>query len=526
MMNLLVLNLDREWSDFMRLEMEAHDISVVGIHDLSELQAQAGGVEYGAALVSADPDVGRTSLEAALDALALIAPLREKVGRQDFPVLISATSPQERLRAVAAGMQRVIVVTGDDPAGIAKALEEVQVPPVPSANEQPCAVVEVLIGAAEVNVRIFMDSKKISDRPLGWSGRPKLANLEAKYRTWSLWQKGDGSVRYTDGWRQMFQQDGEDLAEELSLVKEPLCEEIARCVKLVKSMDAVHFRFNLLPAGAGEPYPFNNVPFELVYDRAKKDFVRALAPVARRICLHADAWVAHAPEQRATPECQRLTDGVLFVASNAHGIGRVPGAYFNFRADLHLAPLKAIDLEAEALRRAREANMLDAPEIISLEPGMEADKRLRERLSGAAMSGVGIVHYAGHSVRADEHDRVFLVLPGERNGQLVLLPIEAFAKWVSKAGVRLVILSSCESSSPEAVFRLAQVGVPAVIGFRWEVPDAEAAYFTSELHLALAQRKSLARAFHYAVSALKAKYPGSPTFASPMLVVQEESWAT
>jgi hypothetical protein len=76
------------------------------------------------------------------------------------------------------------------------------------------------------------------------------------------------------------------------------------------------------------------------------------------------------------------------------------------------------------------------------------------------------------------------------------------------------------------VFRLSQAGIPAVIGFRWEVNDAEAAFFTGQVHKKLAEGVSLARAFHGAVSAARDEHPDSPTFVSPMLVVQDDEWTT
>jgi len=135
-----------------------------------------------------------------------------------------------------------------------------------------------------------------------------------------------------------------------------------------------------------------------------------------------------------------------------------------------------------------------------------------------------ILHYAGHSIQADD-GTIYLILPGTAPGRLLPVPMSEFASWARKAGAQLVILSSCESSAPEAVFRLSQAGIPAVIGFRWVVNDTEAAAFTGHVHKALAEGVPLARAFHIAVSAVRTEYQGSPTFASPMLVVQDDEWA-
>ena len=122
-----------------------------------------------------------------------------------------------------------------------------------------------------------------------------------------------------------------------------------------------------------------------------------------------------------------------------------------------------------------------------------------------------------------DNGEVFLLLPGAEGP--VALRVQDFAHAAQEGGARLVVLSSCEGTSPDAVFRLAQAGVPAAIGFRWEVDDKEAAEFTLHLHQALARGEAVGRAFHRAVSRLKAIHVDSPTFASPVLMVQDEDWA-
>jgi hypothetical protein len=226
----------------------------------------------------------------------------------------------------------------------------------------------------------------------------------------------------------------------------------------VETLDFIHFRFNLLSAGRDTPNPFVHVPFELLYDSNKKNFIRALAPVARRVCLSEESHTG-----TVLPNTKSLNGHVSTV--------------------------------------------------------------LQQRLAAtpsAVTPAVQIIHYAGHSTNADD-GTTYLILPGNVEGQLTPLRMSDFATWARTAGVQLVILSSCESSAPEAVFRLSQVGIPAVIGFRWEINDKEAAFFTGRVHDALARGVPLARAFHFGVSAV-AKNEGSPTFASPMLVVQDEEW--
>src|SRR6202011_5443879 len=72
------------------------------------------------------------------------------------------------------------------------------------------------------------------------------------------------------------------------------------------------------------------------------------------------------------------------------------------------------------------------------------------------------------------------------------------------------------------VFRVAQEGVPAIIGFRWEVKTSEATQFTARLHQMLAGGAPLGRAYLDAVRVLT---PDCPAFHSAMLVVQQDPWA-
>jgi CHAT domain-containing protein len=209
----------------------------------------------------------------------------------------------------------------------------------------------------------------------------------------------------------------------------------------------------------------------------------------------------------------------LFIRSQAHGSLVMEGRRFAGEAAFNAGHLSFIGEEIKQLKKARKAAQLAEPVVLTLSNRSAVVDDVLEKLAKGPWD---IVHFAGHSVCADNGD-VFLLLPGSRGP--VPMRVQDFAQAAKKGEVRLIILSSCESSSPDGIFRLAQAGVPAAIGFRWEVDDKEAAEFTAALHRALADDEPIGRAFHIAVQRLKAKHIDSPTFASPVLMVQDETWA-
>jgi hypothetical protein len=227
----------------------------------------------------------------------------------------------------------------------------------------------------------------------------------------------------------------------------------------------------------------------------------------------------------ATPlsQAQSFNGPMLFIKSDAHGLCDIPNVNGQPRSTFDR--LKSLDQELSIVEQARSRSGRSPVCLADLLPGTDGHAIVAEALApgSAGTSALQIVHFAGHSVQADD-GTVYLILPTSTVGKAAALAIGDFAKWARGAGVQLVLLSSCESSSPEAVFRLAQFGIPAVIGFRWEVNDKEAPCFTEHLHHLLAAGKPLARAFHQAVSAVKSRFPATPTFASPMLVMQNDEW--
>jgi hypothetical protein len=84
-----------------------------------------------------------------------------------------------------------------------------------------------------------------------------------------------------------------------------------------------------------------------------------------------------------------------------------------------------------------------------------------------------LVHFAGHSYYDEQHKEGYVLLPERLSTVPQLVDARSFAGFFREVP-RFVYLSSCESSGDAFVFELANVGIPAVAGFRWNVAETSA----------------------------------------------------
>lgn len=519
MTRLLVVSPDAKWIEYLQIGLEPLGVEVVaapGSRSADKSIAAFTQNPFAGVLISALATPGQTHSDALLEATDVLAALRK--ASDSVPILLWSPYPSERLACIASRFASTVMLTNDEPEALKASLAGAS----PDTGIAPrAAKVELQIGATNIRIEVALDGKPVGiPSSRDWSGRYKMKQLEEQFITWAPLQHDGGTSRYTDNWLQTLRVAGEDISHETDYTGTALSEAITYCLDQVKTLDLIHFRFNLLSPGPDAPNPFVHVPFEMLYDTNKKNFVRALAPVARRVCLSSESRTA-----TAVANIKPLTDHVLFVKSDAHGSYESAGPSFRGKRKLSLKPLEALNNEFDAVKKSRTDAGRAGPELLELTVGGTALTQLQARLAApsADTPALQIIHYAGHSTKADD-DTTYLILPGTVEGELKPLRMSEFAAWARKANVQLVILSSCESSAPEAVFRLSQAGIPAVIGFRWEVNDKEAAFFTAQVHKALAEGIPLARAFRVAVNAVGTEYEKSPTFASPMLVVQDDEW--
>jgi len=281
-------------------------------------------------------------------------------------------------------------------------------------------------------------------------------------------------------------------------------------------------------------------PFEATVRRSRQDaanfanqltyhpFMLLHAPITRRAHFNPKRSVALTPR----PEQPRM----LFIRAQP---GEHPGA----ETESDLLMLESTDPNTRATKKVQrqfdrlknidqERDLLEQLHGVTIEKldlsvgrgKAKASKTLENFLKGKSFD---VIHFAGHSLTWEGF--TMLVLPGEESGQAEAMAAETFASLASKAGARLVYLSSCEGSSASAVTAFAQYDIPCVLGFRWVVNDASAANFAKAFYEALFHdRKTICLALREACSGAykPEKVESSAIWASPILASQWDDWST
>jgi CHAT domain-containing protein len=465
---------------------------------------------FAAAVIAAFGNAQSNGPEAAI---AISESLRGAASK--LPLLFDISVPDYALTAYALRSPPVRFFTSKRPGSIIPNLQALLNVRAKTVPKQPprYAVFEVTCEVAAVTFAANLDQEgdPVGPYPVPWIEDRRLKQLDEDFESFRLMESDPSSGRrVAKDWSDKLKRAGSELSQALGLESGAQAAVLASFMKELKQLEHVHYRFNL-------PHDrMRHIPFELVWDGKRERHLRELAPVARRVLLREEEQISI---PRARPAEATLTGRVLFIRSPAHGTLRLDGYRFSNSPTFPTKQLLFLGEEIKKLRKVRKAAHLAEPVELRLSNRRNAVKDVIEKVGDGPWD---IVHFAGHSVRADNGE-VFLLLPGR--SEPVPMRVSDFAGAAYAGHVRLVVLSSCESSSSDAVFRLAQAGVPAAIGFRWEVDDREAAEFTAELHRALADDEPVGRAFHKAVSLIKATHLTSPTFASPVLMVQDEKWA-
>lgn len=214
---------------------------------------------------------------------------------------------------------------------------------------------------------------------------------------------------------------------------------------------------------------------------------------------------------------------VLIIESNAAGVAYLrPGLTPTF------TPLGHISAEAEEL----ENDLLRNQESLRI-GRIRRIKHAEEQRSFAqtvehVLTTEGpwhIVHYAGHSIfdEKSEKGRGYVFFPAQGT-DVQGVSVGVFSSWLRDAHTRFVYLSSCQSSEAGFIFEIARAGIPAILGFRWEVEDDGAAAHSKIFykHL-LGARRQLEHAFFKTRCELHQADEQNPTWASPMLIVHAGS---
>jgi hypothetical protein len=434
--------------------------------------------------------------------------------RRSLPVLLAAQVRLDVLERFAASTENVEVIQDETILSIRAAIGRTRKAKV---RKQPWAELDIHIGVESVGLRLTLANGQIlADNRFSSDIRPLLEIVQEEFQPWELYKYDvPGTPRPDDGWPGRLCSVGATLHQ--YLVSDPQRKAIDDCLKRVGNMDDIHFRF------VTDSTTFPDVPFEAIWDRHRKKFIRDMSPMARQILLvpsESTFGASGALNGASTLSASNQLTGPLLVIKSNTGAGTLRVGRHTFRGAATRSFSRLPDLEKEltSIKTARAKVNCSPPAECVLETGEDSAAKIEAAIGNGPWD---IVHFCGHSVRADDNE-VFIVLPGRKALELTAMSVSTFAQILRRGRAKLLILSSCEGASPRGAFRAAQEGVPAIIGFRWEVATSEATLFAERLHQRLAGGAPLARAF---LDGLRKLSVNSPAFLSAMLVVQRDHWA-
>jgi CHAT domain-containing protein len=130
-----------------------------------------------------------------------------------------------------------------------------------------------------------------------------------------------------------------------------------------------------------------------------------------------------------------------------------------------------------------------------------------------------VLHYAGHTYLQDQVGYLFFPSGDDK---LEPIKIDYFAYFLRKSDTRFVFLSSCEGGQQDFIYHLSKQGVPAIMGFLWNVNDPKATDYAKSFykHLFGEKERSLEYACMEAKKEMAAKFRENPIWASAVLVMR------
>lgn len=358
-----------------------------------------------------------------------------------IPVVLSTELPRDELKLLARelGSSRAVLreslVSGVVGELVLSAIEACAAD-MP-AGKGTLATVEIVIGQATMQCDVLIDGRTHSTGPKAWTKRNQLVIVD------------DENSNFESSIEEFKKLDPKKVSYAtrriLEALQDPLDSAHEICREHLHPNSPIHYRFILTDGD------LEFVPFVVVETRNPDEYLRYVHPIARKLIPR---------EQHFDPDSGPVTEKprmrVLFILSNASGILRLPSYCFKNKEGLTLGLLTHLEGEISAvssLYRISEIKQL------ILAPGDDNVAKIEKAFEDNAFD---IVHYAGHSMRADGGGKVFLALPALPGLPVVPYDAENFARLASEGGTRLVILSSCEGSSALALSRMASRGVPAV----------------------------------------------------------------
>ncbi len=183
----------------------------------------------------------------------------------------------------------------------------------------------------------------------------------------------------------------------------------------------------------------------------------------------------------------------------------------------------AVELRADI----RQVCILD-PDELGCETPEDFANTITKTLAARGKDGRDwhIVHYVGHSVAAsaDSDKSGYVILPGEE--ETAAISFDRVLAEVPAAGTRFVYFSSCQFGSAQVALATARRRVPSTLGFRWNVNDESALFFSRFFYQALfCDRLTVDEAVRDARRRTKLETKGDdPTWVSAVFTCYGEKW--
>ncbi len=499
---LLVVSDSEDWREAMTIGFEARALDVVRASgERSVTRAQETDPE--AIVVDVDGGMQLTTTSDRFDRVAAVA--AQVRAAHPAPIVLVTSVPMDELNVLGDRLGHTSVMLARSLDAMQLAAEIVAVLPVLDERAAEIAVanfatVELTIREATLQCEVRAGGK-CQSWDNDWKARRQLDFLNEEF---SQLEESEENFRTLN--IRKINNVGRLL---LDVFEDPLDRAVKFCKSNLSDQTMIHHRIVL------DDDSFGFVPFEIVTTQNPAEYLRFVNPIARRLIPRQE----HRSPDRMPVE-NRPHRRVLFIFAGASGVFKVAGETIKGRADVTLPDLAALRDERDeicALYRETEITVLE------LKPEVDNIKAITDAFASFAFD---IVHFAGHSVRSDSR-RVFLALPAPPGRPIIPYDIEDFARLASEGDTRLVILSSCEGASGLAMSRMASRGIPAVIGFRWPVIDADARIFTVALHRELRRKGTpvpVSTAFHHALLTLRQYTPQRLTGFSPVLTIQRQTW--
>lgn len=281
-----------------------------------------------------------------------------------------------------------------------------------------------------------------------------------------------------------------------------------------------------IDVGSDECARLFGLPFELAKPPEYLDsFLCTRVPMARRIRFRKGTGAGGAQKAKRLADAPHPPRRVLFINASFQGEAIVQHEVTG--KPVPISKLNRLlntpdELEVvQSFATPEESYALDAVTVVGSKRGETARELAKQMQRLVSNEKFDILHFSGHSITLPDNGGTFLIFP-DKSGVGRGVSMRVVADWVREAGIRMVLLSSCSSSSLRTAIELMRTKADAVIGFRWDVNDhACVEYFENFYRMYVKQRKSIAEAYCGACRKVRMSSHGLPIWASAIAVVKD-----